>query len=200
MNRTRNDNSAPRKWPSIRARSGAILRLVAAMWLLEIIDVVVLRHMLDHFGIVPRTLSGLPGILLAPLLHRDFTHLVANTGPLLVAGFLILLQGTRVFRVVTLVVWVGGGILEWLLAPPNICSIGASGVVFGYIGFLLANAVVSFRPLPVIAALICAWFYGASILPNVLPTAESAARQVSWHGHLFGFVAGVVAARLVRRR
>lgn len=195
MNRSTNDKSAARKWPAVRTRFGVLFRLLAVMWVLEIIDAVFLGHLLDHVGIVPRTLRGLIGIPLAPLLHRDFAHLAANTGPLLVGGFLILLHGKQTFRKVTMAVWLLGGTLEWLLAPSNICSIGASGIVFGYIGFLLAHAVVSFRPLPVIAALICAWFYGASILPNVLPTAASAARQISWHGHLFGLLSGVVAAR-----
>ena len=145
MNRSTNDKPTARKWPAVRNRFGILFRMLAVMWILEIIDAVVLRHVLDHLGIVPRTLRGLLGIPLAPLLHRDFAHLVANTGPLLVGGFLILLHGKQTFRKVTMVVWFMGGFLEWLLAPSNICSIGASGVVFGYIGFLLAHAVVPFR-------------------------------------------------------
>lgn len=202
MNRTNHDDErAParsRRWPAIRSRFGILLRGIAVLWILEIIDAVFLRHSLDQFGIVPRTLSGLFGIILAPLLHRDFPHLVANTGPLLLGGSLILLHGVRTFRGVTAVVWFTGGFLEWMLGPSNICSIGASGIVFGYIGFLLAHAIITFRPLSIVAALVCGWFYGASILPNVLPTAASAARHISWHGHLFGFFSGIIAAQIVR--
>lgn len=169
------------------------------MWVAEIIDALVFRHALDGLGIIPRTIHGLVGIAFAPLLHRDFTHLLANTGPLLIAGSLISLNGPATLRRVTAIVWILGGSLEWLLAPPGICSIGASGVVFGYIGFLLARAIVCRHPLSIIAALVCAWFYGASIIPNVFPTAESAAQRISWHGHLFGLLAGIAAARATRR-
>lgn len=175
-----------------------LFRGIGVLWLLEIVDAVFFQHALDQFGIVPRTVRGFTGIALAPLLHRDFTHLVANTAPLLLGGSLIALHGAPTLRKVTIVTWFGGGFLEWLLGPSNICSIGASGVVFGYIGFLLAHAVITRHPISVLAALVCGYFYGASILPNVLPTAASAAHQISWHGHLFGLLSGILAARNVR--
>lgn len=189
----------PRRWPAVRGRFFALFAAVAALWVLEIIDVVFFRHALNGLGIVPRTVNHATGILFAPLLHRDFAHLLANTGPLLIAGSLIALHGARALFGVTVIVWLMGGLLEWLFAPAGICAIGASGVVFGYIGFLLAYAVVCGRPLSIIAALVCAWFYGSLILPNVLPTAQSAANNISWHGHFFGFISGIFAARTTRR-
>ena len=198
MNRANKKQTSPPRRFTVRGPFAMLLRGIAVLWLLEVIDAVFLHHALDQFGIVPRTVRGFVGIALAPLLHRDFGHLVANTAPLLLGGSLIALQGGQTLRKVTIITWFVGGFLEWLLGPSNICSIGASGVVFGYIGFLLAHAFVTRHPLSVLAALVCGYFYGASILPNVLPTAASAARQISWHGHLFGLLSGILAARNVR--
>ena len=192
---TNNTSNRKRRWLAPNGGFANLLTAVVALWVIELIDTLILRHALDRFGIIPRTMSGLLGILLAPLLHRDFAHLLANSAPLLIAGSLIALHGTQTLHRVTLIVWLLSGSLEWALGPSRICSIGASGIVFGYIGFLLAHAVFSFRPLSIAAALLCAWFYGASILPNVLPTAHSATHHISWHGHLFGLLSGIVAAR-----
>ena len=198
MKRASADRTATRRTPGVLKNLSPLLRLLAFMWLLELLDTTLLRHRLDLLGIHPRTLHGLIGIPLAPLLHRDFYHLLANTVPLLIAGGLIILQNARTFRQVTLTVWLLAGLLEWTFAPSNTISIGASGLVFGYIGYLLARAIITFHPLHIITALICAWFYGASILPSVLPTAENVARQISWHGHLFGLLAGIYAAHTTK--
>ena len=116
--------------------AGPPLLLLSAMWLLELIDVV-LRGRLDSAGIEPRDTDGLLGIILAPLLHVGFSHLVANTIPLLVLGTLVATSGRAVFWKVTAAVVVLGGVATWLIAPANTVTVGASGLVFGYLGYLL---------------------------------------------------------------
>jgi len=198
MKRNSADRTVTRRTPGVLKNLSPLLRLIAFMWLLELIDATLLRHQLDYLGIVPRTLPGVIGIALAPILHRDFYHLLANTVPLLIAGTLIILQNARTFRQVTVTVWLIAGLLEWTFAPSNISSIGASALVFGYIGFLLTRAIITFHIGHIVAALICAYLYGGTILPSVLPTKENLTRQISWHGHLFGLIAGIYAARTTK--
>ncbi|HYN57471.1 MAG TPA: rhomboid family intramembrane serine protease, partial [Motilibacterales bacterium] len=111
--------------------AGPPLLLLAAMWVLEMIDVV-LRGRLDNGGIEPRESDGLFGILFAPLLHGGFDHLLSNTIPLLVLGTLVAASGRARFWKVTGVVILLGGLGTWLIAPANTVTIGASGLVFGY--------------------------------------------------------------------
>jgi membrane associated rhomboid family serine protease len=114
--------------------------LLALMWALELVDQVLLRHRLDRFGIVPRTHMGLRGILFAPLLHGTWQHLIANTLPFAVLGWLALLRGVTEFTLVTVVIWFVSGAGVWLLAAPRTLHIGASGIIFGYFGFLLSRS------------------------------------------------------------
>jgi len=168
--------------------------IVAVMWLVEIVDSVLLSDRLQvQFGILPRRGSGLDGIAFAPLLHADFPHLIANTVPFLVLGGLVMVRGVKRWLAVTaMVVGIGGG-LTWLLAGNGI-HIGASGVVFGYLGYLVATAFFERRIGPVIPALIAVVLYGGAVV-GFLPQAG-----ISWESHLFGAVAGVIAARVVASR
>ena len=115
-----------------------LLGLTGTMWALEILDLLPFAH-LDRFGIQPRSLSGLLGIVCAPFLHAGFGHLLANTLPFLVLGGIVLLGGSRIFWGVTLLVTLMGGLAVWLFAPKFTNHIGASGVIFGYLGFLMAR-------------------------------------------------------------
>ena len=168
--------------------------IVAVMWLVEIVDSVLLSDRLQvQFGILPRRGSGLDGIAFAPLLHADFPHLIANTVPFLVLGGLVMVRGVKRWLAVTaMVVGIGGG-LTWLLAGNGI-HIGASGVVFGYLGYLVATAFFERRIGPVIPALIAVVLYGGAVV-GFLPQAG-----ISWESHLFGAVAGVIAARVLASR
>lgn len=172
-----------------------LMALVAVAWVLEIGDLLVPGRWMDSHGIQPRTLSGLWGILFAPLLHGGLAHLMANTVPFLVLGFLVMLRGLGTFIGVSLLVMVMGGLLVWLLAPSNSIHIGASGLIFGYIGYLLARGYFerNFSSLG-IAALV-ALLYGGAIW-GVLPGQPG----ISWQGHLFGFLAGIATAGVLRPR
>lgn len=172
-----------------------LMALVVLAWVLEIGDYLVPGRWLDSNGIQPRTMSGLWGILFAPFLHGGFAHLMANTVPFLVLGALVLLRGIGTFIGVSLMVMVLGGLMVWLLAPSNSIHIGASGLIFGYIGYLLARGYFerNFSSLG-IAALV-ALLYGGAIW-GVLPGQPG----ISWQGHLFGFLSGIATAGLLRPR
>ncbi|MEA2641310.1 MAG: hypothetical protein QOF51_2704 [Chloroflexota bacterium] len=174
-----------------RIRLGLPLAFVVAMWLAG--AATLLTHgALLAYGIRPRTLIGLWGILFAPFLHANLAHLVANTVPFLVLGWLVALRGQREFLVVTFTVMVLGGGSVWLLGRPFSDHIGASGVIFGYLGFLLARGVFERSVRSVVLSLVVFFLYGGTIW-GVLP----AANGVSWVSHLFGALAGIVAARIL---
>jgi membrane associated rhomboid family serine protease len=168
---------------------------VALLWVAEIVDAVVMGGRLDAEGIRPGSTDGLTGILLAPLLHGGFGHLVANTGPLLVLGFLILLSGLRQWLVVTAIVWLVAGVGTWLLGGPGTVHIGASGLVFGWLTHLIVRGWFSGRGGQIVVGLVVLVLYGGALW-GVLPGQPG----VSWQGHLAGAVGGVVAAWVTRPR
>lgn len=164
------------------------LGFVGLLWVSEIVDTV-LGHRLDAEGIRPGTTEGLSGILLAPLLHGGFGHLVANSVPLLVLGYLILLSGVGRWVVVTAIVWLVAGLGTWLVAPPGTIHLGASGLVFGWLTFLIARGFFSRRPGQILLGAAIFLLYGGALL-GVLPGQPG----ISWQGHLFGAVGGLLAA------
>jgi membrane associated rhomboid family serine protease len=165
--------------------------LLGVMWSVEILDLLPLVQ-LDRHGIHPREVSGLLGIAAAPFLHADFAHLMLNSVPFVVLGGTVLLSGVRVFWGVTIFVVLLGGFGVWLLAPKFTNHIGASGLIFGYLGFLLARGVFEKSFSSVLIALGILVGYGGLIW-GVLPGQDG----VSWQGHLFGFFSGAAAARLM---
>lgn len=144
---------------------------------------------LNLYGIYPRQISSLPGILLWPLLHGGLVHLAMNTTPLFVLGFLVGLRGVKVFAAASISIVILAGIGVWLFGRPAY-HIGASGLVFGYFGFLVALAWFEKRLSTFLIAAAVLFFYGG-LLVGVLPRDEF----VSFEGHLFGLMAGMLAAR-----
>ena len=173
----------------VKAHAITLFGLLGAMWAVEILDFVLPFLHLDHFGIQPRQASGLLGIPAAPFLHGDFGHLAANSIPFLVLGGIVMLGERGVFWAVTVFVIVVGGLGVWLLAPGNSVHIGASGLIFGYLGFLLSRGLFERSPLWIIIALGLLLAYGGMIF-GVIPGKPG----ISWQGHLFGFAAGILAA------
>lgn len=179
----------------LKGKARLLGALIGSMWLLEIVDLLLLGGSLDAAGIRPRTEGGLSGILFAPFLHGGFAHLLANTVPLLVLGWLILLRSLRDFLWVTAVAALLGGLGVWLFGGPQTVHIGASGLVFGYLGYLLLRGYWERSVTAIVIAVTAGVLYG-SALWGVLPTRQG----ISWEGHLFGLAGGGVAASVHRRR
>ena len=165
--------------------------MLATQWLSEIADTLT-HHHLDRFGVRPHRLAGLKGIPLAPFLHAGFGHLIGNSVPFAVLGVLIALSGLAELLSVTVIVTLISGLGMWVFGASNQVHIGASGVVFGYLAFLLVRGVFARSTRQIVMGAVVAVVYGG-LLWGVLPTG----RGVSWQGHLFGVVGGVVAARLL---
>jgi membrane associated rhomboid family serine protease len=165
---------------------------VIILWFLEFLDQVILRGSLDGFGIRPRTWSGLGQILIAPWLHVGFGHLAANTLPLIVLGWLVMLRRTRDFIVVAFVSALVSGLGIWLFGGVHTIHLGASGVIFGLLGALLARAYFEHSWAALGLAIVAGLLYGG-MLWGVLPGTPG----ISWLGHFFGLLGGVLAARLL---
>lgn len=172
-------------------KSQAILlgSFVLIFWLLELVDRLLFQGALDQFGIWPRTVVGLRGIPLAPFLHSGFGHLLANTIPFLVLGWFVLVRSRRDFVVVTGVTAVISGLGIWLTGPPRTVHIGASGLIFGYFGFLLLRGYFERSLSSILWSLLVLFLYGGMIW-GVLPQRFG----ISWQAHLFGFIGGGMAA------
>ena len=176
-------------------RAGMLmLLLLGLLWALELVDQAS-GNALDGYGIHARELDGLPEILTAPFLHAGWQHLAGNSVPFFVLGFLVLLSGVARWLVSTLTSIVSSGLCAWLLTPAGTVVLGASGLVFGWLTYLLVRGLWSRRPGQVALAVLVLVLYGGLIW-GVLPGAAG----ISWQAHLGGAVGGVVAARYLHRR
>lgn len=167
-----------------------ICALVALIWVVEVANNFI-GHRFNLFGIYPRKVETLPGILLWPLLHGSLKHLMMNTAPLLIMGFLVALRGPWIFVKTTLLIVIIGGLGVWVFGRPAY-HIGASGLVFGYFGFLVAIGLYERSISSLAIASVTLFYYGGLIL-GILPIDSF----ISWEGHLFGLCAGILAARLM---
>ncbi len=167
--------------------------LLVLMWGIELINFF-LGHSLSRMGgIQPRTLSGLIGIPLSPFLHFSLFHLLMNSLPFAILGGLICLQNRKLFVEVSLIIIIGSGLALWLLGRPAVHA-GASSLIFGYFGFLLASGWYAKDLQSIVIALVVLIFYGGMII-GILPLRA----YVSWEGHLFGLLAGILAAGMNAR-
>lgn len=171
--------------------------LVAIAWGLELFDLFILKRGfnqlggLDQYGIVPRNLIGLRGILFAPFLHGGLGHLIGNTIPFLVLGWFVMLREISDFFVVSIISALVSGLGTWLFGAPGI-HIGASGVIFGYLGYLLLRGYFERSAIAIAMSLFVCVLYG-SLLFGLSPFQTG----ISWEGHLFGFLGGILSARLL---
>ena len=178
---------------TIQQELKGVIAFVAAIWAVFVLDFV-LPFDLNSFGLTPRTLTGLVGIPAMPFLHADLPHIVSNTLPIFI--LLILLAGSKVNSwAVVLAVVLLGGVLLWLFGRPA-THIGASGLIFGLIAFLIVSGFLERRLVPLVISVIVTFFYGGSLLLGVVPRLGS---HVSWDGHLFGALAGAIIAYLLTR-
>lgn len=161
------------------------------LWIIHISSVL-LKLNLTRMGILPRDLLGILGIVTAPLIHADFSHLISNTIPLIILGWTIFLFYPRVSYIVFFVVYLLTGIFVWIFARP-VYHIGASGLVYAYVSFLFFSGIFRKDNKSIGAALIVTFLYGG-IVWGILPGQEG----ISWESHLFGGIAGIIVAFVFR--
>jgi membrane associated rhomboid family serine protease len=189
------DGAQPSRTDSPVVRGMAVVAAMAAlMWIVEVVDQVA-GGRLDRNGIEPRELDGLDGVVFAPFLHGGFDHLIGNTIPFLLLGLAIALGGALRVVAVTVLVALVGGLGTWLVAPADTVHIGASGIVFGYAGYLVARGVFSRSIGQIVLGVAVLAVWGTTLLRGLVPE-----DGISWQGHLFGAAGGVLAARLLHRR
>ena len=169
-----------------------IVGLLFVMWAVEILDSFIFSDWFQTNGIRPRRLRGIVGILFHPFLHADFGHIASNTVPFAVLGGFVALRGTETWLAVTLTATILGGSLTWLFAGGN-NHIGASGIVFAYLGAILGAAMFERKPAAMAIAMVTILFY-ATMLIGLLPQP-----RISWEGHLFGFVSGIAVAWVMKK-
>ncbi|BDH56437.1 rhomboid family intramembrane serine protease [Tsukamurella sp. PLM1] len=168
---------------------------VAALWGIEVVDTLA-GNSLDQWGIHPRDGGeAVRGIALAPLLHGGWEHLAANSVPALILGFVGLVAGAGRFLLATVLIWVVSGVGVWFTGGANTVVIGLSGVLFGWMTYLVARGLFTRKPVDLIVGVVLMLLYGG-MLWGVLPGQQG----VSWQAHLWGAVGGVLAAVLLGRR
>ncbi len=166
-----------------------VLMIIGGLWLIQIINRMT-GYRLNRLGVYPRNRRGLIGIVFSPVLHGDFAHLFFNSIPLFVFLSFVLLSGQVELYCITAVIILLSGILLWLFGRRAI-HIGSSSLIMGYLGYLLVNAYYSPSAITIVIAIVCVYYFGGLLL-GLLPGEE----KVSWEGHIFGFIAGIVAAYL----
>ena len=179
--------------PTVRGLA-FVAAMAALMWVVEVVDRVA-GGRLDAYGIEPREVEGLDGVVFAPFLHAGWDHLIGNTIPFLLLGFAIAIGGLARVAAVTGIVALVGGLGTWLVAPENTIHIGASGIVFGYAAYLVARGIYSRSAAQILVGLVVLAVWGTTLLRGLVPE-----DGISWQGHLFGAVGGVVAARAIHAR
>jgi membrane associated rhomboid family serine protease len=170
--------------------------VIPGLFLIEAIDQGLGSGYLDLAGgIIPHRIDGLDGVLFSPFLHAGWAHLYGNAVPLVLVGTLALAGGTTRFIWSTALIMLISGLGVWLVGDPRSVVVGASGVIFGYLGLLFTRGFVerSWWNLGVAAFIGLLYWYQ---IYNIVPTDQ----QISWQGHLLGMVGGAIAAVVFRRR
>ena len=182
----------PLKQNTVLKEFKILIVAIAIFWGVEIADFLMFNGGLDSYGIQPHSIIGLRGIVFAPLLHGGFAHLMANTIPFVTLGWLTMIQETKDFYIASIMSALIGGAGVWLFGSPQSVHIGASILIYGYLGFLLLRGYFQ-KNFPSIAlSIFVAIVYGGFIW-GVFPSQMG----VSWQGHLFGFIGGAIAAKMV---
>ena len=181
----------PSAW---QPRAATLFAGAALIWAVSLYGLFVDERLVDVLALAPRRIDGLPGILSAPLVHGSFAHLLANTVPLLILGGLVVIRGVASYLTTTLAIVVLGGLGLWVLGR-DAAHIGASGLIFGYFGFLVGRGYYERRLQSIAVSVLVVVVYGGLIV-GVLPRGD----RVSWEAHLFGLIAGGLCARVAFAR
>jgi membrane associated rhomboid family serine protease len=178
---------------ALKKQAYPIFVLVLAMWLVRIADAVI-PFDLNRLGLLPRTMQGLLGIGSMPFLHANFEHLLSNTIPLVILLGLTVASRHRAWPIVVAII-VGNGVLLWLFGR-TAYHIGASGLVFGLIAYLITVGIREKQFVSIAIALLVGFLFGGTLLMGVIPRFSSA---MSWDGHLFGAISGIVVGVLTTK-
>jgi len=172
-----------------------LILFVGIMWVVRIADTFRADGTsIAGMGVIPRTSGNATGIVTAPFIHANWPHLFANTVPLLILGAIVLIGGVADFVFVTAICALVAGAGTWMFGE-SANHIGASGVVFGYVGYLLFRPAFDRRIWSLLVTIVVAVLYGSMLFSSVMPKSG-----ISWSAHFFGFVGGVIAAALLRKR
>jgi membrane associated rhomboid family serine protease len=169
--------------------------LLALLWLVQIVNAVEGYDLSHEFGLQPRDPASLPEIFSAPFMHSSWGHIEGNSGPLFVFGFLAAYRGVKKWLGVSVLIIVASGLGVWFISPSNSITVGASGLVFGYFGYIIVRGLFDRHPIDIVIGLVMALCF-AYQFTSLLPTDE----RVSWQGHLFGFAGGIIGGWVFRDR
>ncbi len=178
-----------------RAFVGMCFFIIPLLFAVELLDDRTHHRLSAQGGIRPHHLDGLDGILFAPFLHANFDHLYGNAVPLVITGTFVLATGLRRFLGITALIALASGLGVWFTGNAGTVVVGASGVIFGYLGYLLMRGIVERSLWGIAVGLLVGLLYGAQVV-LLLPTDP----HISWQAHLFGFIGGMLAAIVFRRR
>jgi membrane associated rhomboid family serine protease len=175
-----------------------MLVFVLLLWILEVLDQVVFNGVLDFLGIIPRDVNRLWAVLIVPLLHAGYGHLAGNAILLVVFGTLTGLTSPRSYLAVSSALYLFSGMFIWLLAPGNRILIGASGLCYAYFGYILGRGFFGCSPFSLAISAFVATLFCPILVEGVFPNAYTV--NVSWEGHLIGFLVGAGVAFFQGRR
>jgi membrane associated rhomboid family serine protease len=178
----------------IKLRIVTLAMFVGSIWLIFFVSVALPWLHLNRHGVVPRSVSGLQGIFFAPWLHAGLAHILANTGGLLILGWLTMWPRISNFFYALAGSMLGAGICAWLLGSASSVHIGASGVVFGLAAYLVGRGIYTRNVFSILVALVVVGTYGLSMLLGALPIYPG----ISWQSHLGGAIGGFIVARTAR--
>ncbi len=167
---------------------------LALLWIIQLVNAADHYQLTQDYGIRPRDLGSLPYLLTAPFLHVSWTHIESNSGPLFIFGFLAAYRGVARFLGLTALVILVSGLADWFTGTPNTVGVGASGVVFGYLGYILVRGFFDRRPIDIMIGAVMALCF-AYQFTVLLPHAN-----IGWQAHIGGLAAGVVGGWVFRDR
>lgn len=187
---------------NVRSASLTMAVLAAVMLVLQVLNTITGYALNPMLGLLSREVSGLDGILFAPVLHGGWGHFFGNLTLLVLLGLLLFVAGVREFAIVTVTVWVIGGFGVWLFGPSNTVTIGSSSLVYGWLAYLVARGVFTRNAWQLLIGALLVLFLGSVLWTGIVHTAWVdlvSGTNVSWQGHLFGAAGGVLAAVLLGR-
>ena len=168
---------------------------LAILWILQIFNALDNYGFNQSYGIAARDVASLPGVITAPFLHVSWAHIESNSGPLFIFGFLAAYRGVKKWLGVSVLIIIVSGLGAWLISPAGSETVGASGVIFGYLGYVLVRGIFDRHRIDIVIGLVMALCF-AYQFTALVPQNDG----VSWQAHVFGFAAGIVGGWFFRER